>query len=212
VMKGDYHLVLMDVQMPILDGLEATQLIRQQEQPGKHIPIIAMTAHVMKGDQERCINAGMDGYLSKPLNPKEVLAAIDYWAFDQLDHITEDPLRGPMSEFDIPDPINLENGLSRLMGEKAIYKALFLEFLSDVDQKYPQLTFLYQNKDFQNLAELAHYIKGAALNLAAEPMSAFARELEMKAKAEDSEEIQVLIERIGAETLRIKAFLAENLP
>ncbi len=104
VLKGDYHLVLMDVQMPVLNGLEATQQIRQQEQPGKHIPIIAMTAHAMKGDQERCLNAGMDGYLSKPLNPKEVLAAIEYWAFDQMDHILDDPTREPMSEYNRPDP------------------------------------------------------------------------------------------------------------
>ncbi len=212
VLKGDYHLVLMDVQMPELNGLEATQLIRQQEQPGKHIPIIAMTAHAMKGDQERCLSAGMDGYLSKPLNPKEVLAAIEYWAFDQMDHILDDPTREPMIEYNHPDPINLENGLTRLMGEKEIYKALFLEFLVDVDQKYPQLVILSQDQDFANLAELAHYIKGAALNLAADPLGAYARELEMKARAGDTDDMEALVESIGAEILRIKAFLAVNLP
>ncbi len=212
VLKGDYHLVLMDVQMPVLDGLEATHLIREQEQPGNHIPIIAMTAHAMKGDMERCINAGMDAYLSKPLNPKEVLAAIEYWAFDQMDHILNDPTMELKRDFDRPDPIDLENGLTRLMGEKEMYKALFLEFLVDVDQKYPQLVIMYQDKDFANLSEVAHYIKGAALNLAADPLGAYARELEMKAKAEDTDDMDALIERIGAEILRIKAFLATNLP
>jgi two-component system sensor histidine kinase/response regulator len=211
VLNGDYHIVLMDVQMPVMDGLDATRLIRQQGQHRKHIPILALTAHAMKGDQERCIDAGMDGYLSKPLNPKEVIAAIEYWAFDLVDNILEGQTRESMSEFDQPEPINLESGLSRLMGEKEIYKALFLEFLADLDQKFPQLIQYYQNRDFQNLAEIAHYIKGAALNLAADPLGAYARELEMKAKASDNEDMNALIERIGAEIPRIKAFLEENL-
>ena len=72
-----FDLVLMDVQMPEMDGLEATRLIRQQEQrTGAHLPIVAMTAHAMKGDRERCLKAGMDGYLSKPIQPKELLEAI----------------------------------------------------------------------------------------------------------------------------------------
>ena len=68
----------MDVQMPEMDGLEATAAIRQQEQDtGRHVPIIAMTAHAMKGDRERCLEAGMDGYVSKPLQPSELFEVIE---------------------------------------------------------------------------------------------------------------------------------------
>lgn len=71
---GQFDLVLMDVQMPILDGLTATRRIREMEQgSGSHIPIIAMTAHAMAGDRDRCIEAGMDGYVSKPLQTPELL-------------------------------------------------------------------------------------------------------------------------------------------
>src|SRR5262249_23248864 len=73
-----FDLVLMDVQMPDMDGLEATTAIREWEQEtGIHVPIIAMTAHAMQGDTERCLAAGMDGYVSKPLKPEDLYAAID---------------------------------------------------------------------------------------------------------------------------------------
>jgi two-component system, sensor histidine kinase and response regulator len=76
--KQDFDLILMDLQMPEMDGLEATMAIRKREQlSGKHIPIIAMTANAMLGDKERCLAAGMDGYVSKPLQVKELLAMIE---------------------------------------------------------------------------------------------------------------------------------------
>ncbi len=76
--KGNFELVLMDVQMPKLDGIKATEMIRQREKStGLHIPIIAMTAHAMKGDRERCLRAGMDDYISKPLNSKQLMETLD---------------------------------------------------------------------------------------------------------------------------------------
>jgi two-component system sensor histidine kinase/response regulator len=73
-----FDMVLMDVQMPGMDGFEATAVIRQQEHlSGKHLPIIAMTAHALKGDQERCLAAGMDGYVSKPIRSKELYRIIE---------------------------------------------------------------------------------------------------------------------------------------
>ena len=67
----------MDIQMPEMDGFEATAAIRKKEEStGKHLPIIAMTAHAMKGDRERCLAAGMDGYIAKPINIKELIAVI----------------------------------------------------------------------------------------------------------------------------------------
>lgn len=70
-------LILMDVQMPVMNGIEATQAIREKEQGGSvHTPIIALTAHAMKGDRERCLEAGMDDYLPKPINPDSLFATM----------------------------------------------------------------------------------------------------------------------------------------
>jgi len=76
--KDSFDLILMDVQMPEMDGLEATAAIREKEKKTRyHIPIVAMTAHAMKGDRERCLDAGMDDYVSKPLKPEDLLKTIE---------------------------------------------------------------------------------------------------------------------------------------
>jgi len=80
VKLNQYNAILMDVQMPGMDGFEATQQIREWEKErGTHIPIIAMTAHAMQGDRERCLEAGMDDYITKPLQPKVLFSALDRW-------------------------------------------------------------------------------------------------------------------------------------
>jgi CheY-like chemotaxis protein len=82
--RQEFDLVLMDVQMPDINGFEATALIRQRETAaGGRVPIVAMTAHAMKGDRERCLAAGMDAYLRKPLDAKQLLALIDLLQADR---------------------------------------------------------------------------------------------------------------------------------
>jgi CheY-like chemotaxis protein len=75
--RESFDVILMDIQMPEMDGLEATAAIRAKEIPaGRHTPIIAMTAHALKGDRERCLEAGMDGYVTKPIRPQDLYQAV----------------------------------------------------------------------------------------------------------------------------------------
>jgi two-component system sensor histidine kinase/response regulator len=113
VQSDQYNVVLMDVQMPEMDGFEATQHIREWERErGSHIPIIAMTAHAMQGDRERCLEAGMDDYVSKPLEPKVLFAALDRWVRSTESTIT-DEMEMPQ-DYSSPENVfsgNLDEGL-----------------------------------------------------------------------------------------------------
>ena len=80
VTDGQFDLILMDVQMPVMNGYDATGIIRARERgTGRHIPIVALTAYAMKGDREICLKAGMDDYLGKPIHPKELAVAVERW-------------------------------------------------------------------------------------------------------------------------------------
>ena len=81
VAEADFDIVLMDCQMPVMDGFEATRLIREGEAgTDRHLPVVAITAHAMVGDRERCIEAGMDDYLPKPIDPQQLRELLDGWA------------------------------------------------------------------------------------------------------------------------------------
>jgi CheY-like chemotaxis protein/HPt (histidine-containing phosphotransfer) domain-containing protein len=102
VQVNPYSVILMDVQMPEMDGLEATRKIRELEEgTGQHIPIIAMTAHAMQGDRERCLEAGMDDYVSKPLEPKVLFNALDRWAQASQEILEEEDVQDYSSSEDV---------------------------------------------------------------------------------------------------------------
>ena len=97
--RGVFDLVLMDLQMPVMTGLEATAAIRRSEAAsGRRIPIVAMTAHAMKGDLERCLRSGMDGYISKPVHPKDLLQAVECYARqEKLSGVSNQPSAKPVA-------------------------------------------------------------------------------------------------------------------
>ncbi len=133
--KERIDLILMDVQMPEMDGFEATELIRDREKGnGGHIPIIATTAHAMKGDRERCLAAGMDSYISKPIRAQELFSVIQNLANRSLGKEKESP---PLSKHVTPvaeDVFDLSKAMSVVDGDKALFEEianLFLRVATD---------------------------------------------------------------------------------
>ncbi len=155
----DFDLILMDVQMPGLDGLETTAAIRERERTtGAHIPIVALTAHVVKGDAERCLAAGMDGYVAKPLRARELFAAIE----SALDPARRVPAHRPRAT--IFDEALL---LERVGGDRVALAQLVELFLADAPRLVAEICGAIEAKNTTALQAAAHTLKGAVSNFAA---------------------------------------------
>jgi two-component system, sensor histidine kinase and response regulator len=151
--RGTYDLVLMDVQMPEMGGFEATAAIRARErQTGGHIRIVAMTAHAMNGDRERCIAAGMDGYLSKPLDPRMLFAIAE-----------EDAPSGPASASAFDRSATLE----RLHGNEAMLSDVIGLFLDECPARLGAIKAAVDARNSESIRIEAQGLKGAAGNLSA---------------------------------------------
>ena len=194
VKSNDYDLILMDVQMPEMNGFEATEAIRRMEKQGKHTPIIAMTAHAMKGDKERCLKAGMDDYISKPIEPQKFIDTIERW-------IRSTQVQEPISKQGHPDkenrpeeiPINLRNALERFGGDKDFFKEILVEFVSYVPKQLEILDQAVNEGDATTAEREAHSIKGAAENVGAGRIAGLSFKLELLARKGDLAGAQEII-------------------
>jgi len=173
--------VLMDVQMPEMDGLEATSLLRQKEKStGNHQQVVAMTALVMKGDRERCMEAGMDGYISKPIRPQELDEVLDkYIGGDGGQLYVEET--GTASD----TPVRREELLERIDGDRSFLVELIDLFRGDYPGQLRTARAAIASGDAAALQKVGHAMKGALANLAAPNASGLAAELELMGKSGD---------------------------
>lgn len=217
--QAPYNAVLMDVQMPELDGFEATQQIRKSEKEGQHIPIIAMTAHALKGDRERCLAAGMDDYVSKPLEPQFLLSVLERWirSAEETEPALTFELPKEKSSADATSappldekPLDLDSALHRFENDRAFFTEMCREFISNLSTRLDELRAALKASDAGALGRLAHNLKGVSANFSAGPLSDLAMGLEMCGKNEDLSDAPVLLEKLEAEAQRLKEFLAEE--
>jgi len=159
--RGDYDLVLMDVQMPERDGLEATRLIRALEQQrGTRTPIIAMTAHALKGDRERCLEAGMDEYVAKPIRRNQLFAAVKHTLGSAAEHTS------PKMEDTAASPSNTGTGidwsaaLEATFDDPALLKKLAKTSLQESAGLLATLWHTMNQGDAEGLRRAAHTLKG----------------------------------------------------
>ncbi len=176
--KNPFDLVLMDVQMPKMDGLEATSRIRKEEEKaGTHIPIVAMTAHAMKGDQERCLKAGMDAYISKPIQTQIL--------FETIESLTSDLARldGADHEKEKGSPaIDVNALLTGVGGDRKLLKELADLFLGDSPKMLSRIKQALSTGDAAALARAAHALKGSVGMFSTKGAFESARSLEAMGK------------------------------
>jgi two-component system, sensor histidine kinase and response regulator len=181
-----YDLVLMDVQMPEMDGLEATAILREREKlSGLHQPIVAMTALVMKGDRERCLAAGMDAFLSKPIRPQELDDVLDSYTAQLSESITESSeiASSDSSSAQILAPILTADLLERIDGDRVLLSELLDLLREDSSRQLHTAQLAIDVNDAATLQSVGHALKGALANLAAPTAAAIAGELESIGKA-----------------------------
>jgi len=169
----------MDVQMPELDGLEATAAIRQKEAGrGAHVPIIAMTAYAMTGDRERCLMAGMDGYVSKPIRTAELLAAIEALVPPLPGPVTE-----PSAELRAEPGLDLTAALARTEGDWKLLGECAKLFLGEYPKWMAEIRTAIAESDTHRLQRTAHALKGGLSVFAAKAAFEAALRLETMGRA-----------------------------
>ncbi len=160
-LAGDsFDIVLMDVQMPELDGLSATREIRLREkQGGGHVPIIAMTAHALKGDRERCLESGMDEYVSKPIRERQLLAALRSVLGEAGPPLPADPADELITPAE--GVIDWNAALRTCGGDHALLRDIVQAFLEEHPQRIDEIRKAIDTADFELLNRAAHTIKGS---------------------------------------------------
>lgn len=214
--SGAFDLILMDVQMPEMDGLEATRTIRGLETGSDRIPIVAMTAHAMRGDRERCLEAGMDDYLSKPIQAQLLYAAVEgAQAISMASGSTAGRAETVLSSDSVPSPesvpVDWEKAVAQVGGDEAVITELAGLFLAEC----PGLeTGIREAVDAGNAADLrrhAHTLKGSAGVFKAEGAVDAAQRLEKMGRNGNLVGAEEALSALDHELDRLKPVLAERV-
>ncbi len=210
---GGYDIILMDIQMPEMDGYETTRQIRRREGGQRHSVIIAMTAHVMKGDRERCLQAGMDDYLAKPINPDEVFSIIGKWVGRGL---TEEPASETASASgdgidalaQRESPVDLEDAMDRFDNERAFFLEMLEQFLSLLPDQVKEIEAALSAGDADAVQKTAHNIKGSAGTLSARGLYSVVLGMEEGGRAGDLGQMPALLAKLKSEIGRLERFMS----
>jgi two-component system, sensor histidine kinase and response regulator len=194
-MQHPYDVILMDIQMPVMDGYTASREIRNLKSEIRNVPIIAMTAHAMAGDENKSLEAGMNGHVTKPIDPDQLFSTLQKWIKPSEKRVQvqqpEVPVEYPESdkavpaEDELPESLpgfDLPAGIERLRGNKRLYRKLLLDFGGSYTGVAGEIHKALDSKDLEQAHSLIHNLKGLAGNLAAIDLQAASVNLEKLVK------------------------------
>jgi len=218
--REDFDVVLMDVQMPVMDGLEASQAIRRREQEAQStpIPIIAMTAHALHQDRENCLAAGMDDHIAKPIDPGELFRVLRAWLRPQFQYFSDQGFTDQSlsesketvmeasttpSELHLPG-IDVPGLRERLMDDDELFNEVLLLFLRENVDKMDKIDQLLQASELEEARMQAHSLKGMAGNIGASDLARTAGALELALKnGRQGDEIKALFDATAKDMSQI---------
>jgi two-component system sensor histidine kinase/response regulator len=206
-----FDVVLMDIQMPEMDGLEATAAIRQREKAyGKHTTIIAMTAHAMKGDRERCLEAGMDGYVAKPVRAEDLFREIERHAAPQAESPAQPAAPAPNAAAEFDEVLDRAAALAHVEGDTDLLGELVALFLEDCPRLVGAVREALARNDAKALERAAHALKGTLSNFAAVAATAAALRLEQMGHGDNLAQAGEACAALEAEIERLKPLLEDT--
>jgi PAS domain S-box-containing protein len=180
IKTNHYDLILMDLQMPVMGGLEATREIRKLDLPGlDELPILAMTAHAMKSDKDRCLKAGMNGHISKPFEPSDLCRTLARWleAKETITMSNENPEITDLFTLDVPG-IDMDTARRLLSNNSDLFRKLLLKFIDGYTEAPGKITDLIASEDIESAHRMAHSIKSVAGSLGMTELQVCSADLE----------------------------------
>ncbi|MCP4687640.1 MAG: response regulator [Desulfobacterales bacterium] len=216
--KAPYDLVFMDCQMPGMDGHETTRRIRQGRSGASapHIPVIAMTANVGRGEREKCLGSGMSDYIAKPVSPAAVAEALNRWLGAVSEEVIhQDPRAGsaalPPSPNDAPVVFDLVRYLETLMGDEKLAQTVLSVFLKSIPEQIDDLKASIDRGDVEEARALAHKINGAAAHVSGMAMTAAAIEMETAGQNRDLSRLTTMMPILEKEFEKLRQAMVVSL-
>ncbi len=217
--KQEFDVVLMDVQMPVMDGFQATHAIRQLADPKKaRLPIIAMTAHALKGDADRCLDAGMDGYISKPVKGEELIVLMERLAEGTAERTADPTLK--TAEVAIPSekspatvqaPVfDLDEAVRKCYGKYSMFQEMVGCLFDEADVLLEQMRTALTKSDVQVIYEAAHRLKNTVVYLGAAPTAEATQRVEQIRRSGDLTDVAEAIQRLEEQLAMLKRAVAPH--
>ena len=200
VQSQSYGVVLMDIQMPLMDGFEATSKIREWETQNQHVPIVALTAMLLEDEIQKCLSVGMDDCIAKPFNTETLFRLIETY-ISKSKHTASKTDLHKSAIADKLDVLDIQEALPRFSRDVEIYRDFLNEFIDNLPQRIDQFRTAFQSGDFKELADSAHNLKGISASMGAKQLSYLSQKLDQNSQDGNPSVIQQTLEEIEKHVL-----------